>query len=55
MGERMFLWCSGGGPAIGRAERFPPRPEIDVDGGVYVLVDDGPPEQWHYDFVAAAP
>ncbi|MGH9271805.1 MAG: hypothetical protein ACRDZ2_11080 [Ilumatobacteraceae bacterium] len=50
VGERMFLWCVGG-PAVGRAERFPPPPEIDVEGGTYVLVDDGPPPQWRYEFV----
>ncbi len=52
-GERMLLWCDGG-PSIGRAERFPPPLEIDVVGGSYVLVDEGPPECWHYLFVAAA-
>ena len=49
-GERMLLPCRGG-PSIGRAERFPPSPEIAVDGGIYVLVDDGPPEAWSYEFV----
>ena len=52
-GERMFLWCDGG-TVIGRAVRFPPSPEISVDGGLYVLVDDGPPEQWRYEFVTMA-
>jgi hypothetical protein len=52
-GERMLLACRGG-PAVGRAERYPPRAEIAVDGGTYVLVDDGPPEQWWYDFVPDA-
>jgi hypothetical protein len=47
----MLLTCRGG-PAVGRAERYPPRAEIAVDGGTYVLVDEGPPEQWWYDFVA---
>ena len=51
-GERMLLWCDGG-PSIGRAARFPPPLEVDVAGGIYVLVDDGPPEEWHYVFVAA--
>lgn len=50
MGERMFMWCEGG-PSIGRAVHFPPPFEIRVDGGMYVLVDDGPPEHWHYAFV----
>jgi hypothetical protein len=49
-GDRMLLWCDGG-PSIGRATQFPPPFAIDVDGGVYVLVDDGPTEQWHYLFV----
>ncbi len=47
----MLLWCDGG-PAIGRAERYPPPFEVVVDGGTYVLVDDGPPEHWSYAFVA---
>ncbi len=51
-GERMLLPCRGG-PAISRAERYPPRLEIAVEGGTYVLVDDGPPELWSYDFVPA--
>ena len=49
-GERMLLWCEGG-PSIGRATVYPPPLEIDVDGGTYVLVDDGLIEQWHYEFV----
>lgn len=49
-GERMFLWCQGG-PSLGRATHFPPPLEIEVEGAVYVLVDDGPPEQWHYAYV----
>ena len=52
-GERMFLWCTGG-PAVGRAAQFAPPSEIAVDGGIYVLVDDGSPEYWRYEFVAAA-
>jgi hypothetical protein len=48
----MLVPCDGG-PAIGRAVTFPPPLEIDVDGGTYVLVDDGPPEHWRYEFVAA--
>lgn len=49
-GERMLLPCRGG-PSIGRAEHYPPRLEIPVEGGTYVLVDDGPPETWSYEFV----
>lgn len=48
----MLLWCEGGGPSIGRATTYPPPLEITVDGGMYVLVDDGPLEMWHYAFVA---
>ena len=48
-GERMLLPCRGG-PSISRAERYPPRLEIAVEGGTYVLVDDGPPETWSYYF-----
>jgi hypothetical protein len=49
----MFVWGDGG-PAIGRAVLFPPPLEIEVVGGLYVLVDDGPPEHWRYDFVPTA-
>jgi hypothetical protein len=48
----MLIRCDGG-PAIGRAVLFPPPAEIDVEGGVYVLVDEGPPEHWYYAFVAS--
>ena len=27
---------------------------IWCEGGPYVLVDDGPPEEWHYQFVSDA-
>jgi hypothetical protein len=47
----MLIWCEGG-PSLGRAVLFPPPLEIGVDGGIYVLVDDGPPEEWHYQFVS---
>ena len=46
----MLIWCQGG-PAIGRAVTYPPPLEIGAGDGMYVLVDDGPPEEWHYDFV----
>jgi hypothetical protein len=46
----MLLWCEGG-PSIGRATVYPSPLEIEVDGGTYVLLDDGPIEQWHYQFV----
>jgi len=48
VGERTLLWC---GPSIGRATTYPPPLEIAVDGGMYVLVDDGPAEQWRYRFI----
>jgi hypothetical protein len=52
-GERMLIWCDGG-PNLSRATRFPPPLEIAVEGGMYVLVDNGSPEQWHYAFVSDA-
>ena len=53
-GDRMLVWCEGG-PSIGRAVRFPPPLDLEADGGIYVLVDDGPPESWRYEFIAVAP
>jgi hypothetical protein len=47
----MFLWCEGG-PSMARATAYPPPFEIDVSGGAYVLVDDGPIEGWQYEFIA---
>ncbi len=52
-GERMLLWCVGG-PNLGRATHYPPPLEIEAEGGIYVLVDDGPPEEWHYAFIEDA-
>ena len=53
-GDRMLIPCSGG-PAGWRATLFPPPIELVVDDeadhGIYVLIDDGPPEQWSYEFV----
>jgi hypothetical protein len=49
-GERILIQCDGG-PAIARAVRYPPPLELIVDGGVYVLVDLGPPEQWSYECI----
>ena len=51
-GERMLIWCNGG-PSMGRAVTYPPPLEIPVADGIYVLVDDGEPETWFYDFVSA--
>lgn len=53
-GERMFLWCEGG-PAIARSVLYPPPTELDADGGVYVLVDDGHAPSWRYQFVSDRP
>ena len=49
-GDRLWVGCEGG-PSIGRATTYPPPLEIVVEGGTYVLVDDGPVEEWHYSFV----
>jgi hypothetical protein len=49
-GERMLIPCKGG-PSVSRLVRYPPPLEIEERDGVYVLVDDGPPEHWHYGFV----
>jgi len=48
--DRMFIRCEGG-PCISRLEAFPPRIEIPEKSGIYVLVDDGPPEAWAYQFM----
>jgi hypothetical protein len=49
-GDRMFVPCHGG-PSISRLEIFPPPLAVRERGGLYVLEDDGPPEQWRYLFV----
>ena len=46
----MLIPCVGGG-GYSRLVRYPPPVEIEEHDGVYVLVDDGPPEQWRYEFV----
>jgi hypothetical protein len=48
----MLIRCEGG-PSQSRLVRYPPPVEIDERGGMYVLVDDGRPEEWKYVFVAA--
>jgi hypothetical protein len=48
-GDRFFVRCEGG-PSMTRLEVFPPRLEIEERDGVYILVDDGPRDQWHYVF-----
>lgn len=49
-GERLLIPCVGG-PAMSRLVYYPAPLEIEVTGGIYVLVDDGPPATWRYDFV----
>jgi len=49
-GERMFIPCQGG-PSMSRLERYPPPLEVVERDGMYVLEDEGPPEQWRYLFV----
>ena len=49
-GDRMLIRCDGG-PSISRLEYFPPSLELREDDGVYVLVDDGPPHDWWYQFI----
>lgn len=50
-GDRMLIGCDGGGPSFVRLVRFPPPLEIAERGGVYVLVDDGTPTEWRYQWV----
>lgn len=47
----MLIECQGGGPSFTRLVRYPPPLEIVEQGGMYVLVDDGPPTAWRYDWV----
>jgi hypothetical protein len=49
-GERLLIPCDGG-PAPGRAVTYPPPLELAAAGGIYVLVDEGPAEEWRYQFV----
>jgi hypothetical protein len=49
-GERMLIACEGG-PSRSRLVRYPPPLEVEERTGMYVLDDDGPPEQWKYVFV----
>jgi hypothetical protein len=49
-GDRFFVACTGG-PCTSRLEVYPPRVEIEEPAGVYVLVDDGPRDEWRYLFV----
>jgi hypothetical protein len=49
-GDRMLIPCQGG-PTAWRTASFPPPLEVETEAGVYVLNDDGTPDQWSYDFV----
>ena len=49
-GDRLLLSCEGG-PSQIRLEYFPPRLEIEERGGIYVLVDEGDPNEWRYVFL----
>jgi hypothetical protein len=49
-GDRLFIKCEGG-PCVSRLEYFPPRLEIDEQGGLYVLEDEGELHDWRYVFV----
>jgi|tagenome__1003787_1003787.scaffolds.fasta_scaffold8151545_1 hypothetical protein len=53
-GDPMLIPCEGG-PAMARREHYPPAFEIEVPGGVYVLVDEGAPSSWRYHFIAGDP
>ena len=46
----MLIPCTGGRD-LSRLVRYPPPLEIEERTGTYVLVDDGPPELWRYEFV----
>ena len=47
----MMIPCRGE-PTGWRTATFPPPLEVEAGDGLYVLVDDGPPEHWMYEFVA---
>ena len=49
-GDRFLVMCDGG-PCMSRLEVYPPRLEIEEHDGIYVLVDDGPRDDWLYVFV----
>ena len=53
-GERMLIPCDRG-PSQSRLVHYPPPLEIPERHGTYVLVDDGPPEQWRYAFITDDP
>ncbi len=47
----MLIPCQGGSTGW-RAATFPPPLEFETDDGIYVLIDDGAPDEWSYAFVA---
>ena len=51
-GGHLMIPCDGG-PSTMRFEVFPPRLEIEVRGGVYVLADEGHHYAWRYHFVSS--
>lgn len=51
-GDRVFIRCEGG-PCLSRLVTVPPPVEIQERGGMYVLDDDGSPDEWSYFFVTA--
>ena len=52
VGDRIFVQCDGG-PCTSRLETFPPRLEIVETGGLYVLIDEGPIDDWKYQFLTS--
>lgn len=52
-GDPMLIRCDGGA-TVWRTAIFPPAGELPVADGIYVLVDEGPPEQWWYQFISEA-
>ncbi len=52
VGDRIFVQCDGG-PCTSRLETFPPRLEIEETGGLYVLIDEGPIDDWKYQFLTS--
>jgi MOSC domain-containing protein YiiM len=49
-GDRIFVQCERG-PCTSRLETFPPRLEIEEKGGLYVLLDQRPIDDWKYQFL----
>jgi hypothetical protein len=53
-GQQFLIRCVDG-PWRVRLETFPPRLEIEVPGGVYILEDDGSIHRWTYRLVPRGP